>query len=126
MKILDPGHQFELDLLDALGGLNDTKQILTYVKREGEGYPGNVGHYPGTTLQEVYRASIYRHKYLDNQVKDQANSNCIFHLRECIKNLETRAAHRHNRSTPKFDYAIENMICCPKCLHIGCEGNCHA
>lgn len=121
MQIIDPGHKFLLDNLDGTAF-----SMLTFVKREGLGYPGNVGHYPGTTLQEVYRSCIARHKYLDKQLHDQANSNCIFHLRENIRELEVRAAHRHHRRTPQFNYDIENMLMCSKCLHIGCEGNCHA
>jgi hypothetical protein len=59
MKVLEAGHKYELLSLD--GG---EPQILTFVKREGEGYPGNVGHHPGTTLQEVLRAEIDRGMYV--------------------------------------------------------------
>jgi hypothetical protein len=52
MKIIDPGHKYELDQLDGEG-----KEILTFVKRDtpSERYPGNQGHYPGTNMQEVLR-----------------------------------------------------------------------
>lgn len=128
MIVLDPGHQFDLDCIGSNGIPTNEweKETLTFVKRDGPGYPGNEGRYPGTTLQEVYRACITRHIYLDNQIPAFTNRNCIFRLRENIQDLEIRAANRHGRLNPIFQYDVENMIVCPKCLHIGCEGNCHA
>lgn len=69
---------------------------------------------------------IARHIYLDNQIHNNYNQLCIVNLRDNITYLEIKAAERHNRPVPQFNIDIENMICCPKCLHIGCEGNCHA
>lgn len=91
MKILDPGHMYELSSLD---DQND-KQLLRFVKREGSNYPGNVGHYPGTTTQEVLRALIDRTKYVDNQVSHNANEECITYFRLSLMALEERAAERH-------------------------------
>jgi hypothetical protein len=93
MKTLDAGHKYELEHLD---GAN--KEILTFVKREGKGFPGNIGHYEGTNLQEVFRACIDRLKYLDNQIHDSCNIECINHLRQSIYALELRAARRHGKS----------------------------
>jgi hypothetical protein len=39
MRVFDPGHKY-----------------LKFVKREGDNYPRNRGHYEGTTSQEVLRA----------------------------------------------------------------------
>ena len=36
MKVLDPGHKYELAVLDG-----DLPVILTYAKRIGDKYPGN-------------------------------------------------------------------------------------
>lgn len=127
MKVLDPGHQYYLDVLDSMG----PGMVLTFVKREGENYPGNSGRHPGTTIQEVLRALIDRVKYLDNQIPHVRNSDTLRSLRRAIFDLEVRAAERHNR-LHSFNRLVFNSILdietipvCQKCLHIGCEGDCH-
>lgn len=142
MKVLDPGHRYELDWLDVEPGL--TAQALEgsgcadliFVKREGPGYPGNVGRHAGTTIQEVLRACIDRVKYLDAQIPDIYNQDVLDFLRLAIKRLEQRAAKRHHRRLEDWDPSnsvstcdgvmIEDLDTCPKCLHIGCSGDCHA
>lgn len=62
MTELDPGHKYLLPTFD--GELNQT---LTFMKREGEGYPGNIGHYPGTNMQAVLRAIYKRMEYLETK-----------------------------------------------------------
>lgn len=138
MKVIDPGHIYELDWLDGPPGLGFShssnavdeslkESRLIFVKREGElKYPGNIGHYPGTNLQEVLRACIDRVKYLDKQVHDGRNENVIKNLRHAIWYLEQRAASRHDRELeiPAGSY-IENLPTCKKCGHIGCTGDCH-
>jgi hypothetical protein len=104
--------------------------IFIFVKREGSGYPGNVGHHPGTTLQEVLRACIDRVRYLDAQISDPTNAMALNSLREAIYFLERRAARRHNRENEFLRYIgnkieLEELPTCPKCLHIGCAGGCH-
>lgn len=119
MKIIDPGHKYELDHLD---GIN--KSILTFVKREGNKFPGNIGHYEGTNLQEVLRILINRIEYLNNQVPDKRNLVIIHKLLKSIWLLEDRAAERHNRD---FDYHyidIDKEPTCNNCGHIGCNGEC--
>src|SRR4030095_12291812 len=119
MKVIDPGHKYELDNLD--GSL---KTSLTFVKREGNKYPGNTGHYEGTNLQEVMRALIDRTKYLNSQIYDQRNLAIINKLRECIWLLEDRAASRHSREFDFWPDNIEFVPTCKYCGHIGCEENC--
>lgn len=120
MKVLDPGHKYELASLD--GG---EPIILTHTKRIGEKYPGNEGDpYPGTTLQETWRAQIERLRYLDHQEHNEANSACIANLKENLWLLEARAAKRHGRQCPSMDQILNGPFC-PKCLHAGCEGACH-
>lgn len=68
MKVLDQGHKYQLDTLDG-----KEPEILTFVKREGDKYPGNVGSYSGTTTQEVLRVLIDRTKYVDKQIPAREN-----------------------------------------------------
>lgn len=126
MRIIDPGHQYALDHLDG-----NLEELLTFVKREGSGYPGNQGSHPGTNIQEVLRALIDRMKYLQSQIPCDNNLEVINHLRECIRLLEQRAAERHGRNTDALDYrarigrTIETLPTCAKCGHVLCEGECH-
>lgn len=116
MQILDPGHAYLLTPFDGEPGV-----ILRFMKREGEGYPGNVGHYSGTNLQEVIRACIDRLKYLDTQIPHWRNKRCIIELREVLENLEFRAAERHGRVlhlSPAKN--VEDEIFCYRC---GCTGH---
>lgn len=123
MKVLDPGHFYELTALDAKA--SERCEYLLFVKRVGEGYPGNEGPHPGTTTQEVLRALIERTKYVDNQIHDFANVDVLSSLREAIWHLEERAARRHNRTLDVPVEGIEDLPVCEKCNHIGCEGACH-
>ena len=126
MRIIDPGHLYALDHLDG-----NLEELLTFVKREGEGYPGNQGSHPGTNIQEVLRALIDRVKYLQGQIQHDCNLEVTNHLRECIRLLEQRAAERHGRDTDALDYrarigsTIETLPTCIKCGHVLCEGTCH-
>lgn len=123
MEVIDPGHVYILKCLDTPGV--EKAVVLTFVKREGEGYPGNVGHYPGTTTQEVLRALIDRIKYVDNQIRDQRNDSVLTHLRMAIFQLEMRAAERHGRVLSSVNFSsIEELPVCIKCGHIGCKGEC--
>lgn len=123
MKVVDPGHLYELATLDG----DSPPLFLTFVKRKGEGYPGNVGSHPGTTTQEVLRALIERTEYVDNQIPDHANVALLDCLRDAIWHLEERAARRHGRPFNVVSQpGIENLPTCGKCHHIGCEGTCRS
>lgn len=129
MEVVDPGHVYRLKILDGDDGTYDSShEILTFLKREGEGYPGNVGHHPGTTTQEVLRALIDRAKYVNNQIPDGSNDLVIAHLRDAIWHLEERAARRHGRQfdISRWGVEIEKLPTCEKCNHIGCHGECRA
>ena len=120
MKVLDPGHEYELAILDDFE--NDlAPQHLRFVKRFGPGYPGNVNSYAGTNLQEVLRVLIDRVQYLEAQISDPSNGMVIKNLRECILLLELRAADRHGRVLPNTRLDIENEPVCKMCGHIACE-----
>jgi hypothetical protein len=132
MKIVDPGHAYDLHWLDGKPFVVplencDPPNRLTFVKREGPGYPGNVGHYPGTTMQEVLRALIDRVKYVEGQIPHPDNFKIITLLQGSIFLLESRAAERHGRPfTAPIQLDIENVPTCTKCGHILCPGTCHS
>jgi hypothetical protein len=120
MKVLDPGHRYALAHLDGEG-----EEILQFVKREGEGYPGNVGHCEGTTLQEGLRVFIDRANYVNNQIPNQHTLDAIGHMKMAIYEFEVRAAERHNRFV---DFDVQGAVygeICKKCGHVGCKGDCH-
>lgn len=66
MIVLDPGHRYHLHTLD--DNAPQAYWPLQFVKREGAKFPGNLGHYPGTTTQEVLRACIDRAGYVNRQI----------------------------------------------------------
>lgn len=122
MKVLDPGHKYLLASYDGV-----EYQELTFVKREGMGYPGNVGHYAGTNIQEVLRVLIDRVNYLNTQIYSVHNEIVLGFLRGAIYELEERAARRHNRTLTFDPYSdpvenIETLPTCPTCGHIECKG----
>jgi hypothetical protein len=131
MKVIDPGHVYELEWLDGKprysveGHSAWPENRLKFVKREGAGYPGNVGHHPGTNLQEVLRAMIERVKYLEAQVSHPNNAGILVNLRHSLWLLEQRAAERHGRPFElSWAAGIEEMPVCGRCGHIGCDGRC--
>ncbi len=118
MRIIDPGHSYLLDNLD-----NEvaTLQPLIFVKREGPGFPGNVGHHGGTNCQEVLRALIDRLTYLHGQIPDDRTIDAALLLRKAVHLLEQRAAERHGRNSPSETESVYG-ITCSKCGHVGCNG----
>lgn len=128
MRVVDRGHEYLLRELDheglAPGAI--AYQTLKFVKREGEGYPGNEGHHPGTTSQEVLRALIERGEYVNNQVPCAETQAATELMKAALILLELRAARRHERylDAPDMEWVV-NAQACPKCNHVGCEGDCH-
>ena len=117
MTVNDAGHCYWLRVLDA----HPSAEVsLQFVKREGEKFPGNVGHYPGTTSQEVLRALIDRARYVNRQAPCWQTKLSIYLMGFVIWLYEHRAAQRHGRKVPGI-YAAIYGTCCPKCGHVGCE-----
>lgn len=119
MRILDPGHRFQLDSFDGDSGI----QVLQFVKREGWMYPGNVGHDPGTNTQEVLRATISRAIYLNQQIPCWQTKVSIWLMGIVVWLYEHRAAKRHRRETPGLYHSVYGVTCV-HCGHVGCEGEC--
>ena len=122
MKVLDPGHYYELANLDG----TTPDRYLQFVKREGPGYSGNVGHNPGTTIQEVLRACCERLRYVGVQQPSRYTNGALGHIKDALLLLEQRAAERHGRNPEGITLNMAEFgACCPKCNHVGCEGGCH-
>lgn len=123
MKVIDAGHEYLLDSYDG-----EQENRLVFMKREGEGYPFNVGHHAGTNCQEVARMLINRVQYVHRQIPHEVNGRIISRLRSDLWDLERRAAMRHGR-LEAFDVwrnaygcqpAIELEPTCRTCGHIQC------
>lgn len=119
MHAIDPGHLYSLDVFD---GEDGQRALLQFVKREGPGYPFNVGHGPGTNCQEVLRALIDRTEYLQRQIPSAENIVILNSLRSALLGFEIRAARRHGREL-EVGESIEAMQTCDQCGHIGCAGH---
>jgi len=120
MKVIDPGHEYLLDSLDG-----ELVQRLTFVKREGEKYPGNVGSHPGTTTQEVLRALIQRSEYVNGQIPCPETTLAIGLLQSALYLLESRAARCHGRILVADIGALASGASkCSDCGHVGCNGSC--
>jgi hypothetical protein len=114
LKIIDPGHKYSLHCLD--GSIDQT---LTFVKREGSGYPGNEGSYLGTTCQEVLRALVDRCEYLGNQIPCWQTFLAKKLLVLCLWLFEQRHAKKSGK-TVRFK-GIMAAPTCVVCGHIFCE-----
>ena len=119
MKIIDPGHVYELRHLD-----DDECTELRFVKREGEKYPGNAGHHGGVTTQEVLRALIERMLYVNGQQEHVENVEVVSFLRQSLMLLEQRAAKSAGYALDLRGLAHLHSEClpvCRRCGHVGCQ-----
>lgn len=137
MRVLDPGHLYEVDLYDGVPN-GATARYLRFMKRIGSEYPQNKGDpYAGTNCQEVLRVLIDRVRYLNGQVPDRRNDRILSDLRSALWNFELRAAERRGEPEPFLkrvrDWAgdgwnnqtdrplcVELIPTCGTCGHILC------
>lgn len=101
MKVLDPGHLYELNNL-----MSNTKSELRFMKDweiHGDGYEG-------TYCQEVLRAIIDRVETLNAERPWSGNDQIIFHARMMIAGFEARALIRR---VEKNNLQIEKLPVAP-------------
>jgi hypothetical protein len=98
MRVLDPGHSYELDHLESEG-----TTILRF--RKDPALHNGVG-YPGPSCQEVLRAIIDRVQELDREKPHPVNEGIIYDLRHAIAGFEARAMIRR---VEKDNLAIERQ-----------------
>ncbi|MCP1550654.1 MULTISPECIES: hypothetical protein [Methylorubrum] len=103
MKVLTPGHRYELDHLDGSG-----KTILQFVSRKPLHEPQE-----GVINQEVLRAIIDRVQVLDGEVPWEGNRQILMHLRMALALHEARAMLRH----------VEKGEIKPELLPVGADGH---
>lgn len=130
MRVIDPGHCYELDSLDGDGHV----QRLRFVKRVGDKYPGNQPPaYPGPTSQEVLRALIDRTVYADGQIDHTTlvgpeghvhNKRALDGLRQALRSFEQRAAEERGdrNAAARIMYMTRPELepTCVGCGHILC------
>lgn len=128
MKVIDPGHRYALQQLDIKPG---DLQILRFVKRIGNKFPGNEPPgYCGTTTQEVLRALIDRTKYVDRRAPHEANHHVLTSLRQALIWLERRAAVERGDAEAASAFVdmfddIELQPTCAECGHVMCRRAIH-
>jgi hypothetical protein len=113
--ILDPGHQYYIKSYD--GG---EPQLLTFMKRVGEKYPGNKNAYGGTNCQNVIRVLIRRCEYLNDQIPCWETQQIIEHLRSILFLFEERAKRMRGEQLEISKRGIESYLPCTMCGHILC------
>jgi hypothetical protein len=120
MKIVDAGHEYLVPNYDGEG-----EQQITFLKRIGDGYPGNTGEpHPGTNCQELIRVLINRVQYLEGQIRCEDNGRIVYHLRRALLEFERRATMRHGSDEMyplqlwDEDAPVEDMPVCELCGHL--------
>lgn len=127
MRVIDPGHYYVLDSLDTgAADISRNDVALYFVKRTGDGYPGNgETSYSGPICQEVIRALLDRVIYLNGQRNHFANGYVIGHLRSALRWLEARAAEeRQDAGAIDLVFAHEepeSIPACASCGHVFCK-----
>jgi hypothetical protein len=102
MKIVIPGHLYELDHLDG-----EAKEKLQFVDRD-HGRDAE-----GTFNQEVLRVLIDRVKFLNSEKTWEGNAQILYHLRMALVLHETRALCRK----------VEKGKLQPESLPVGNDGH---
>lgn len=95
MKVLEPGHVYELANLDS-----DGVQVLTFLRRSSPAIQHEFDH-PGTNTQELIRVIIDltkividRTQFLDEVIPAIENQDLIWHARMLLLGYEGRAYRR--------------------------------
>lgn len=95
MRIIDPGHAYELLSLDGY-----EERYLVFVQRHGPNYPGNTKSHPGTTMQDVLHCLVDRAKYVNNQFPCLETELVLRHFEAALVLLEMRAARVKGKFLP--------------------------
>lgn len=117
MKVLDPGHEY---LAEGVSGAEP--QRITFVKNEGEKYPGNVGFHKGILTQELLRICIDRTAYLNSQGSCLETELALSAMRQALAWYEVRAARcRGTHITGDRADSLDQEPVCSICGHVQCN-----
>ena len=95
MKVLDPGHLYEVPNLEAKG-----KQRIRFMKRNSDMVQRDE-EYAGTNTQEVIRVLIDRTKFLNEVGYSEETANAVDWLRMALYEYEARAWRRKQQKLNK-------------------------
>lgn len=113
MRIIEPGHVYELANVDGIG----TQRIYFVRRRDDQGELLNTAlHAQGILTQELLRVAIDRTLYLYAEAPCDEDTKIVEHLREAITLFESRAARRSIEKLAK----PEEAKVCDTCQHILC------
>lgn len=109
MRVLDPGHQYELDDIHFDSEKESSyKQMLVFVKRFR-----NSQNHTGTNCQELLRVLIDRVQFLDKELPWTGNEEILSSLRKALILFEARALIRK----------VEKGELLPEDLEVGKDGH---
>jgi len=109
MRVLDPGHHFELDCL------KDEGTVSLQFHKDPEIHDG--WHRVGPSTQEVIRACISRVQTLNDEKLWEGNIKIIYHLRMALIGFEMRALERaveKNEPVELWPVNTRGHLCGPK------------
>lgn len=89
MKVIEPGHIYELPNLEHSG-----TQQLTFIKRSSGAVDYGDQEHPGTNTQSVLRALIDRTLFLDDVLTAVETQDAAYYLRMALYTYEARAWRR--------------------------------
>lgn len=114
MRIVKPGHVYELENVDGSG-----VQTIGFVVRRDEKAEllPPVSRETGVLSQELVRVLIDRTLYLNAEDPCTEDIEIIHHLRDCLRLFESRAA----RKTIEKLAMPETADACPICHHLLCS-----
>jgi hypothetical protein len=104
MKVIDPGHIYELSQLG-----DNEKQYLKFIKRSG-GAVVYEQEWSGLQSQEVLRALIDRTKYLNSVLPCKETDEIIKHLQMALYWYEVRALRRKRSQTNRTTNDHDDML----------------
>ena len=98
MKVLEPGHIYQLQHLESPG-----HETLTFIRRNSAAITHQSEH-PGTNTQEVLRALIDRTLFLDDVLSAEETEDAVYYLRMALFTYEARAWRRKQQKLNKTEH----------------------
>ncbi|MEE8233782.1 MAG: hypothetical protein V3R41_03790 [Gammaproteobacteria bacterium] len=109
MKVIDPGHKYEVDKFGEDGKTSMSLACPPFMKRSG-GAIQYEKEWQGTNTQEMIRVLIDRTQYLDGVLECDETKNSEYHLRMALYWYEVRAYRRKQEKVNRLDPAHNDSI----------------